>query len=380
MASFFKEIKNKLRDEKEDYGGRYLALILREVINEEPDVASEIWGSKLKNFKTTKEWSFQGRRGPRSADLAATDVASGDALALLEIKYEDHKSEKNTEQLQDYLDYCEKRGLPFVYLTRHLPPDSDLDLVEKKRHCSYSELVQKLEKSKVHGSPVVGMLCDFLREDGFVFQPRIDKDALKLLIAKSALLSDRTKYSDQRITTEVPRTFETILNNVSVIGDLFYAEHGDGTGFFKQRPKLDYRFVPQIDVTKAHRHFTEEEEEVVELDPNWVSSADFWASAVFRFPGTKWAGFDLGFVFSLERGAKENVSSDLYSGFYLSKHEDILPAYAEYKLGDSQDQTYRRMLKLARKTLGNGLETYGDSLDQQQRSTMVKLLKRLKGK
>jgi len=96
--SFFSRFKDKLNM---DYGGRYFALLLREIIKEEPSVNSAVFPSLNKSdqnkIRTSGEihveYPFPGFNGrKRRADLAI--LIDGKIEALLEVKYEDEKNKK----------------------------------------------------------------------------------------------------------------------------------------------------------------------------------------------------------------------------------------------------------------------------------------------
>lgn len=138
-ASFFTHIRAKLRERSgEDLGGRYLAIILEQVIGEDPAVLRALFpkmsDKQAEGCRARVEWSFKDiEEQNRFADLS---VFHGSALVgMVEIKENDHRSKGNRDQLARYRQYMRKRRRPihFSYVTKHMPLRSIMDDLKMER-------------------------------------------------------------------------------------------------------------------------------------------------------------------------------------------------------------------------------------------------------
>lgn len=380
MDSFFSKIKNMFAV---DYGGRYLSYVLSEVIRQEPKVAETLWNNEKifrnKKFLINEEWCFSDRN--RRADIAAIGAISREPIALLEIKYEDHKKPENEGQLSDYLDFCDNRDepIPFVYLTKHLPPKSDLELVGKERHLSYSQLAKNL--SFIKASPVVEMLIQYLKEEGYMFQENISRDSLILLIVNCTNFPYNHGFgrltTHDRMASDVPRTFQALLNNTGILGNRFH-DH-ICSDFFKLRPTVEFKFAPYVDANKAAESFHElkdnEEGEYVAVTDDLVKGGEFWITASTKLPGgDEFLFLRFGIYCYLEKGwsREEALQISLFSridGRRIDPFEE-----EEYiSLNISEDVAYKTILQLAGKMLPKCIEEQGEFITTPQKSILEQI-------
>jgi len=197
MQSFLSRFKDKLNA---DYGGRYVAAVLAEAIQDEPRLIEHLWGRirKPPTYTITTEWCFDGQARRRFADLAILDKDDR-PIALLEVKYEDHKSTRNSAQLDDYLKFCRSnKRVSFKCFTKHQLPDVDLRRIGRPRQLSYAKLVRALEGDKrLASSPICNLLCRFFREEGEMFN-QLDQSGLEFFIRR---LSGYSKQGGGRPNT-----------------------------------------------------------------------------------------------------------------------------------------------------------------------------------
>ena len=382
---FFSKIKSLL---KHDYGGRYLALVLKEIIEEDNSITNQIWreGKKIKkdSFYVQTEWSFPDR--PRIADLAVISKIDGRALALAEIKYEDEKKDDNKYQLNDYLDYCCNNNINFTYLTKNLPPVSDLKIVNNN-YLSYASLVHRIERKK-NTSYFSKLLCEFIREEGYVFQKKIDKDALLLLMVNSLSFPNRHGLGKlntlKRITKDVPRTFETILNNTSVIGTMFY--EGIAFNSFHKRPTLEYKFHPHINIKKSQSRLSileeKNEETITRLEKDEIEFGEFNSYAYLKFKGgDRWLYITFGYSYQLEKG--KDKSKALQSKLFAEINgEQVEYDYEETKIKIelNEEKTYSTILELILKILSRSIKNKNNNPLHIQKHHMNRLCREIKKK
>lgn len=267
MSNLFSRLKSHMQDQKSSYpGGRYLAMLLREVFIDEPGFAKEVFGIDSQKYDIELEYSFKGRQGRRRADLALLDQNTRKPLALLEIKYEDEGSRGVSAQTKDYL-YLLKRNknLRFRLLSQYPPEDFVLKQFpsgNRATHMSYAELYRQAERYKKdqrHLNPTLRLFCEFLKEETSVFNDKkIDKGALTLLMVKLLYVKHRhglstrikgTRNSREKIVESIG-ILDQLTKNMGVLADDFSKCFGQG--IFGNRPTIHFHASPyfNLDMTK----------------------------------------------------------------------------------------------------------------------------------
>lgn len=252
MKNFFSRFKEHLKD---DYGGRYLEVILSEVIKEDISLLKILFPAldknilKSKNIEICIEDIFPSKlRNHRRADLAVK--IKGKHIALLEIKYEDEAQEK---QISDYINYSEKNHLCFTYLTQYHPSKKDLDVIERKKngqyiHMLYVDIYNQIKKRGNSNKPVTSLLIDFMKENFMIYSEKIDENALLLLLIKGLYVKHShgfgRKVSENNIKT-IPELWDTLIDNVRILGDRIY---NDFPNYFNNRFSIDFAFDPEFDL------------------------------------------------------------------------------------------------------------------------------------
>jgi hypothetical protein len=238
----------------ERYGGRYLSVILKECLREDPSLVKSIFGPFLlpsSEYTVSLEFNFSGRHGTRFADLAIID-SQRRPLALIEVKHHDEKQPRNHAQLRDYLAYCKATRASFLLLTCRPPSQEDLEAIRAAgkhcRHMLWAGLYSLLAEKTI-ASPVVPLLRDYLQEVANVFRADIEEDALTLYMIKSLSLQHNhglgkyAKLARNRID-RAPETLTTIVRNVSVVADDFYQQVGHL--HFSRVPAVDFSLSPYL--------------------------------------------------------------------------------------------------------------------------------------
>ncbi len=383
MKNFFSRIKGLL---KHDYGGRYLAIVLKEVLEEDSVIASCLIGNKnIKNdsYYVQVEWSFPDRN--RIADLAIFDKISNEVIGLVEIKYEDEKSLGTDKQLDDYLDYCKIHKISFTYLTKNIPPKADFKKITNN-YISYAKLVHRIEnKNKI--SYAGKMLCSFLREEGYVFDNRIDETALLLLMVNSLSFTNRHGFGQlntlKRVTKDVPAVFGAVLSNTSVLASRFYEDKA--FEIFKKSPRIDYKFTPSFDIEKTQKRISalvEKGEEYSTINKKEIVSGSFYSFANLKLPGEgPWLYLCLGYEFEVTVNSNQKKPINCYLFAELvgaeTKFEDEYK-YSKIKIGLDEDESYKTLLKLVSKVLNSTKENKYGTMSEGNKIAIKKLAKNIK--
>jgi len=221
--SFFSSIQNlvisglrKLPNEKKNKNkqsplGRYLAICLREVLQENKKLLNKLFGvSHISEIKLEYYYT-QDRR----ADMALLD-RYGQVSILIEIKVED---KLRPGQLESYINYCKKNKTKFFLLTRWLPNEKENNLIKNNGAIiTLSEVHQRIESSMHHYKhPISKMFCKFLKESKMDYEQKISDD-LSFLAQKIFFSSKK----DNRVTIDkliygVPNSISTIFADLEII-------------------------------------------------------------------------------------------------------------------------------------------------------------------
>ncbi len=360
------------------YGGRYLGLVLRELLREDPQVAQALWPGLRVAGVPQREVNYLSRStrsgtSRRFADLALQSRDGGKLLALLEIKYDDEKAPKNHDQLGDYVRFAEREGICFTYLTKLTPPAADQRQLQNPRRdstimtLSFNTLNRALDSMSSKGTPMVRLVRDYLEELAPTFDANTDKRALMLLMIRSFGLSHNHGYgahlnSRPRIVVEVPETLQRLLRNVSLGAD-WLREQLPAT-HFKRGATIEWFVDPEI---KPGRKLDEEIREWRWVPRNYRRGGDMYFSALFKLSarGNHYLEIGLHYRLSHEKG--------LTSAVYAS----VSPREAELKerpmpLGATFDMVTERIRTVA-------AEAVRDALKQECAADLARALQHLTG-
>ncbi len=314
--SFFTRIKSKLN---RDYGGRYMGLVLQEILTEKPQLSRHLWPNEIgAAARRTAIFELEKKfgQGNRIADLAMVDPG-GNILALLEIKYEDHKSPHNAAQLDDYIKYSKVNNVQFTYLTKHMPPPEDLQRLEMHRHLSYRAFSQAVEGDSDRG-PIGELFCTFMRESGIMYQADLDRDSLLLLIAKSCHFRNQTGFgkltSRKRISEDVPNTLQGLVGNVNVLADRLYDAYQQK--IFSVRPYTHFSMQPILKMSSLEQaiskiKYEDEDEDEMPLESKAVFAGNLFVYFEGSIPASNrdkdYLYLEGGYSFRVDPGKKTDA-------------------------------------------------------------------------
>jgi hypothetical protein len=210
---------------KAKYGGRFVGAILEEMLIEEPKLAEYLFpnfGLAKKLQTQTCEilvdcYNFESGSRKRRADLAlvSTDKTEIKALALLEIKYEDHRNPDNKAQFADYVAASTQQCCGFTILTQYLLPISP----PNTRVVLFSDFARHIRANHaLYQNPVSRMFVEYVEDRNLMFK-KPPEDHLRMLMAKlfnpwgkNGVIGTRTN-----VTVNIPDAFKDVLNNAAAV-------------------------------------------------------------------------------------------------------------------------------------------------------------------
>lgn len=248
-----------------DLGGRYLALILKEVLRENPALVKAVLpefpmkirgGRQAENFSVETEIQFrtdEKKKEKRSADL---EVKYGGRRGFVEIKWKDSFL---PGQLDDYIEYCSEQEVDFSIL--YLRPESftreeEDTIAERKIHrVSCRELHAALTGREGN---VTNLFKKFLEDHIMEYKEKIQRGAL-LTIMKTGLNWKNSdglgRLAGKENLDAIPDTWKILLTNAKAIADRLYDKirktHKDVLG---NAPVLDVNFRPCLDAESLKKH------------------------------------------------------------------------------------------------------------------------------
>lgn len=320
MSAIFSRVKSHMKDSYP--GGRYLAMILAEVLRDAPRLAKAWFDVDGVDFDVVLEYPIEVDGHKKRVDLAfvaTTGKRAGSPMVMVEIKYEDEKAPKIDAQLKDYISYCEQNKCGFILLTKnqpdacHFAPRGPLKPGQHRRYADLYRATSKHDDYERH--PVARMLCDFLREETTVFDETKSDDIeniLMLLLIRNLDLDAKNGLGalnkGDRVLESV-RLLQQLVANMTILGNTFYERHG--TGILANRPNVYYGFAPYYDYKKTAKHLGKGIEGNTKEDTLPIS---------LRTGGFLYVNANYGF-----RKGKSEASLFLVNGFSI----EIVPARAK---------------------------------------------------
>jgi hypothetical protein len=349
------------------YEGRYMGCVLEQVVQAEPQMLKALfpalaqrkdWGAICKALRSgerdsqiTVEVPFEGKYQNRRADLAIE--YRGELIALLEIKYEDHRSQTNRAQLQDNIAFVTQSVACFTYLTLHQPPELQTKTIEQAktkrvRHILYRGLYTAAEKLR-KSNPVVDWFCQFLEEEFIVYQEKIggSKGRKTLALLTRSILGTKTKgygrlQGEERLTDALA-LFSELKTNAQTLSDWLRLQKGISK-FLPSRPNVYFNawpeynekaYLKEIDKTREIRRkypkSKRENPSIYEFQTDGyltvASSGQFPKTAV-----TKYLGLEIGYSARLWKTKRRSrVTLAIYFSIYGSDWEDY-DHYCDHKI------------------------------------------------
>jgi hypothetical protein len=316
-------VKNWLN---QDYGGRYVSCVLQELLSAEPKIVQAVFGKKVKYEVIKREESLRKYwpylKNTRRADIALID-SNGNVSALVEVKYEDQKNDRNHAQISDYIKFCNKykhEEIPFVVITKSVLPKAEEKLLSDNgnfaKSFSYGDIARIILANN-SDSHVAKMVKEYFEEEALMFKA-VDKDSLMLLMINSLHICQNHGLHKQRSHKTIlnaPRVLESLISNTGLIGDHIRHTYMPDNKFPK-RPTPNFYFSPKIldsHVSRAQKDLDNERE----ISKERIFAGKFYT--YYEFPlkdeNNYWKGwFDFGFYADLNTKNKiEPLKTFLYA-------------------------------------------------------------------
>lgn len=334
--SFFYSIRNLF---KQEYHGRYFAILLRELARHEPssfEALFELLSKRNKRFdfqflskelrhgnlEVTKEYEFfrgkTSRRG-RFADLAL--LRQGIPIVLFEIKEFDGKNKGNSDQIAQYINEIsngEAKSSGFVFVSRFAPESNiarQLDDASKTLPVAsirYYELYRLLKERAGRENPLARMICDYMEDIGVTGYRKIDlkNDQKQLIFLLTQLLGfpnrngmGRWQASDNAVAG-APDLLAKLYGNLEMLGDWLRTANPD---LIKVRFRRRFYTEPYFALQKLEKALTDrkKDSEKIAILPGdgmagYVKGGVVFFDGIGTLSSQKGDWLELGFGYALE--------------------------------------------------------------------------------
>ena len=324
---FFASIRSNLTNK---FSGRLIALMLAELGRQEPQVFMEfLQSSGLNNLPgQLREQILAGRAqfeaerayvSGRRADLAI--LTGGQERILVEVKEDDHRSEKNVMQTQDYLAWLKSEpDRFFVHFSRYIP-EKTLRVLEAEKHPrSFDLRFRDLHKTTrdLVDHPLSAMIADYLEEIGVTSYRRIpledDGQALTLMAVQIAGIHSRGmgRLQNAYTTLRAPRLLAELVENALELGSWFHEANLENCS---QKPTSRYWVTRYCDRDKMVRQLQRSSNEDGELPSSAISSANrfiYFYASLKKMKGDGWSRVEAGYVVEIDPEQTEQSFIRLY--------------------------------------------------------------------
>jgi hypothetical protein len=356
MITFFSRFKDHL---SMDFGGRYFEVILHEVIKEDLDIIKILFPSIDRKLLLNKddieievEDVFHAKnKKNRRADLVVKH--NGKHIALLEIKYLDGPLEG---QIDDYINYAKENNIYFTYLTQNIPSGKDIIKItsaynNKFYHLLYRDLYKSLLKLHNKNNPILKLFCNYLEENFMVYNNEINENALILLMLKGLFVRHDhgfgRKVSAENINS-IPALWNTLISNLSIIGDRFYSDFD----FFNNRFNIDFGFDPSYDINKIKNDLNKTQAtKNSNIKNTYKSGGEFFIITRGKFQSKKsdlWMHVAMGYVFYLDLNRKQ-MRKSLYTyidSVFYKGHDLVKDIDRKFLRFPREEECYNSLLKM----------------------------------
>lgn len=322
MSSFFSRIQSKF---SASFGGRYVETIIKEISINESEITRVLFPKiRTKGYIET-EYRFSVNDKVKIADIALFSIDTDNLLALAEIKYDDHNDQKNSAQLEDYVEYSMEKEVDFLYLTQYYPPASDIEMVRNSgfTHLLFSEISEKM---MARGGPLTNLFIDYLKDRGLVMEIVPSEQLYKLLVRFFNPIRGQKVQRNRDMVQNIPDAFSSLFTNMSVITQELGRHFGTN-----RSPAIDFTLKPSYEMPRPRINsmYEQPEKGVVRYFPE-LKEKDGGELLVFarsKLPNKhkkdNYTYIKFGFIFSIERASidyKSNLFVDIYGRDLFGLH------------------------------------------------------------
>jgi hypothetical protein len=317
MKSFFTRIQGKF---SASFGGRYVETILKEISINENQITKNLFPRIKERGYLETEFSFNIDGRDRIADIVMISEENGRPLAFAELKYDDHNSEHNVAQLEDYIKFCNANSIDFLYLTQYYPQACDLEVVKENKyiHALFSDVAESLMQQK--NGALTRLFIEFLRDKGLLMERISEVQVGKLLARLFNPVRGQRVQTNTDMVQSIPENFSALMTNINVISQEMSQYLPTN-----RNPTIDFFLEPTYTIAPNRlRQILEEAppgRRNIEITPerNDKNGGNLYifarSSLGVRYDRNDWSYIEFGFCFSIERGSTK-YSSALYSQIY----------------------------------------------------------------
>lgn len=393
MTGYFSAIQSWFSEKNE---GRHLALILRETGKWHPEAinnfVSESLGLSKRELRKCiyeTEYTFNGKKGYRRADLAVIPFGRNEPIALIEIKYRDKplcETDDKPAQLEDYAFWKSQDSdhRHVLVISREALNDSRVVI---RRWRDFAHFMRR----HVVDSELVAMLIEYLENEGVVMQD-INERAL-LGFMKRILCADRGAGMLAN-NLDGPTEFSALLQNMRNMASTFdgnfkraWEEAGEGV------ENHNASRCATIDFFVRNKIFENKADNIIKVDGFIDNSAKNGGSLIvlarysFGHGHGQWLRISFGAEFFIEPKSsvnippKANIFAEIYGGILWEKDEIILKSKkvsfdklvgnAEKNTGKVEEDIRALLVEAIRDLLGG----YKKLLTTEQKKAATALLK-----
>lgn len=336
-GNIFSWIKTKLR---QDYGGRYFGIALECALRATPSFARAVLGEKLGrtveiglmhgDITINSEYEFYplsssstARNSPRTkkrrADLAILNE-TGQPIALIEIKYLDHRALGNYAQTNHYLlEAAKYRNCEFIFLTQFWPDLSVERVIDRSTNATIVLWHDIYAASKKYLEfPIVKYLHDHLEEQAMTYTDSFEESAIKLLVRNGCNLPAKgtgPKLQNQERSFLAADAMKQLLSNAELLAE--FVRHKANTEFGNS-PIATFKFRPWVKDYKLK----ESDDGVLPKTALIGGDGVFFAGLKVK-SGTHWGYVEVGYYICLEYNRKKKVVAtvEIYCGAYSAEKD-----------------------------------------------------------
>lgn len=224
MGSFLTTVQSHFKNKDT---GRYLGIILAEVVTRHPSVLRNLFPEHGRDFErrarkgelmVRAEWPFRISGRNRIADLALLDT-SGNCFGLLEIKIEDKELPNQFADYRKFASAASTGAVAFTVLCKYLGPG--MQSKSGQLTLSLSEFCRSLSKQSFATDPTVAMLIDYVKDMGIMFND-VEENDMRMLLRRFFHESKGGGRiaAKANIGTKIPSAFNAVIGNQFVVSEL----------------------------------------------------------------------------------------------------------------------------------------------------------------
>jgi hypothetical protein len=367
---FFKDIKSLFKGDSlgpYDPAGRYLAIVIQAVANQDSNFLSVLLGIKKETkWICNKEYFFHG--GKRRADLAVYEEGLAVPTYLVEIKVRDNKDNDHTRgQFKHYRQWAGIGNRPKVFvISPYGLAQEQMDAIDASK-----KALKLIDLSRVelkNQSEFAMQFALYLKEEGYTMKPIEESRAsafthflIAAFLPHHHGLGGEAKAKAERVA-DGPLVFADIVSNFQLLAQTFPSR--------PKRPTVQYIFHQGLKASRVDRKDGGSAEYIFKVEECDEDAGNFYPSRDIKIGGTLYifaycplgdsGRLEIGISIQIERDAKKHSQKSVQYGLYaevsmrngyVATVETAVDPSVEMFPGwiSSQSEANREFSKLAKK-------------------------------